>query len=55
MSVTFHELRGYRQAFLLMIAFLIYNDGIGTIIKMATAYGAEIGIDLNAQIAATYL
>ena len=40
---TFHELRGYRQAFLMLVAFLIYNDGIQTIIRMATIYGAEIG------------
>ena len=49
---TFHELRGYRQAFLLLLAFLLYNDGIQTIIRMATIYGAEIGIDDNAMIRA---
>jgi len=49
---TFHELRGYRQAFLMLVAFLLYNDGIQTIIRMASIYGAEIGIDRNAQIAA---
>jgi UMF1 family MFS transporter len=49
---TFHELRGYRQAFLMLVAFLLYNDGIQTIIRMAAIYGAEIGIDQNAQIAA---
>ena len=49
---TFHELRAYRQAFLLLLAFLLYNDGIQTIIRMASIYGAEIGIDRNAQIAA---
>ncbi|HUP45381.1 MAG TPA: MFS transporter, partial [Thermoanaerobaculia bacterium] len=32
---TFHELRGYRNAFLMLLAFLIYNDGIATIQKMA--------------------
>ena len=49
---TFQELRGYRQAFLMLVAFLLYNDGIQTIIRMATIYGAEIGIDRNARIAA---
>ena len=49
---TFQELRGYRQAFLMLIAFLLYNDGIGTMIKMASIYGAEVGLDANAQIAA---
>ncbi len=48
----FHELRGYRNAFLMLIAFLLYNDGIQTIIRMSSIYGAEIGIDRNAQIAA---
>ena len=49
---TFHELRGYRQAFLMLVAFLLYNDGIQTIIRMAGIYGAEIGIDQTAQIEA---
>ncbi len=52
---TFAELRGYRQAFLMLLAFLIYNDGIQTIIKMATAYGTEIGIGQSALIAAILL
>ena len=52
---TFQELRGYRQAFLMLAAFLLYNDGIQTIIRMATIYGAEIGIDRNARIAAFVL
>jgi UMF1 family MFS transporter len=52
---AFHELRGYRQAFLMLVAFLLYNDGIQTIIRMATIYGAEIGIDRNARIAAFVL
>jgi UMF1 family MFS transporter len=51
-AATFRELRGYRNAFLMLLAFLLYNDGIQTIIRMASVYGAEIGIDRNAQIAA---
>ncbi len=52
LAETFRELRGYRQAFLMLLAFLIYNDGIQTIIKMATAYGTEIGIGQSALIGA---
>jgi UMF1 family MFS transporter len=52
---TFRELRSYRQAFLMLLAFLIYNDGIQTIIKMATAYGTEIGIGQSALIGAILL
>ena len=49
---TLHELRGFRQAALMLLAFMIYNDGISTIIKMATAYGTEIGIGQSALITA---
>jgi MFS transporter, UMF1 family len=49
---TFHELRRYPQAFLMLVAFLLYNDGIQTMIRMASIYGAEVGLDQNAQIAA---
>ena len=49
---TFRELRQYKQAFLLLLAFLVYNDGIQTIIRMATIFGTEIGIDQSAMIAA---
>jgi UMF1 family MFS transporter len=52
---TFRELRSFRQAFLMLLAFLIYNDGIQTIIKMATAYGTEIGIGQSALIGAILL
>jgi UMF1 family MFS transporter len=52
---TVRELRGYKQAFLMMLAFTIYNDGIQTIIKMATVYGAEIGIGQSDLITAILL
>jgi UMF1 family MFS transporter len=50
--LTLTELRRYRNAFLLLLAFLIYNDGVQTIIRMATIYGTEIGLDENAMIGA---
>ena len=49
---TFKELRRYKQAFLLLSAFLIYNDGIQTIIRMATIYGASLKLDESAMITA---
>lgn len=52
LSLTFSELRRYRELFLFLAAFWIYNDGIGTISKMATIYGAEIGISQSALIGA---
>ena len=44
---TFGQIRRYKQLLVFLLAFWIYNDGIGTIIKMATAYGDEIGIGLT--------
>ena len=55
LGATFHELRGYRQAFLMLVAFLIYNDGISTIIRMAAPYAAELGLPRGAAIGALLL
>ncbi|MGH7574254.1 MAG: MFS transporter [Longimicrobiales bacterium] len=52
LAETFRHLRGYKYAFLMLLAVLIYGDGITTIIRMATIYGAEIGIAREALIAA---
>jgi UMF1 family MFS transporter len=35
------DLREYRGAFLLLLAFLLYNDGIQTIIRMGAVYGSR--------------
>ena len=55
LGATFRHLGQYRQALLMLVAFLIYNDGIGTIIRMATVYGTEIGIPQSALIASILL
>ncbi len=52
LATTFHEVRKYRNAFLLFIAMLLYQDGIQTIIRMASVYGAEVGVEQTSQIAA---
>ena len=49
---TFRQLRRYKQALLLLIAFLLYNDGIQTIIRMAALYGTDVGIDQGSLITA---
>jgi len=55
LTQTFREMRKYRQLFLFLVAFWLYNDGIGTIIKMATIYGAEINIGMTDLIGALLL
>lgn len=55
LTETFTELRRYRQAFVFLLAFLLYNDGVGTIIKFAVIYGEEIGLDTVAMIKAIVL
>lgn len=52
---TIRELRRYRNAMLLLVAFVIYADGIGTIQRLATSYGAELGINQGALITAILL
>ncbi len=42
---TGRSLGRYRQAVIMLLAFLIYNDGIGTIMRMATIYATELNID----------
>jgi UMF1 family MFS transporter len=49
---TFREIKTYREAFKFLIAYWLYNDGIGTIIVMAVIFGAEIGIGQSALIGA---
>jgi UMF1 family MFS transporter len=40
---TVKDIRHYGELFKFLIAFLIYNDAIGTIIGVAAIYGAELG------------
>ncbi len=50
---TFRELRGsYSEAFKMLLAVMIYNDGIGTIIRMAGIYAATRGLPQQEVIAA---
>jgi UMF1 family MFS transporter len=49
---TFRELRRYKDAGLVLLAFLVYNDGVNTIVHMAVTFGGDIGIDASAMIGA---
>jgi UMF1 family MFS transporter len=55
LRATFRDLRQYRELFKFLVAFLIYNDGIGTIIGMAVIYGAELGFATLELVAALLL
>lgn len=52
LASTLREVRRYRQLGTFLVAFWLYNDGIGTIIKLAAAYGDEIGVDHNDMLIA---
>jgi UMF1 family MFS transporter len=47
---TFGEIKKYKQLLLFIIAFWLYNNGIGTIIYMATIYGTELGFSSTTTI-----
>ncbi|KAB2904429.1 MAG: MFS transporter [Kofleriaceae bacterium] len=52
LRATYNELRRFPQAALMLVAFLVYNDGIGTIYRVATLYGAELGLEARSLITA---
>ena len=41
---TFKNIQAHKRLFTFMIAYFFYIDGVDTIIKMATAYGSDLGI-----------
>ena len=52
---TVRELREYRAAFLMLLAALVYGEGIGTIYKLAAVYGADLNLQTSALIIAILL
>ncbi len=55
LRATFRNIRRYRELFKYLVAFLIYNDAIGTIIAVAAIYGAELGFGLTELVLAILL
>jgi UMF1 family MFS transporter len=52
---TLLNLRAHRDAATMLVAYLLYNDGVNTIIKMAAIYGTDIGIPTSTLIVGTLL
>jgi UMF1 family MFS transporter len=51
LAATARDIARHRHALHFLVAFLIYSDGIGTIIRLAAAYGSELGIASDALVA----
>ncbi|MCP4246894.1 MAG: MFS transporter, partial [bacterium] len=43
LRTTFRNIRTYRELTKFLFAFLLYDNGIGTVIALAVVYGAELG------------
>ncbi|HEX9207482.1 MAG TPA: MFS transporter, partial [Steroidobacteraceae bacterium] len=52
---TVRELRAYRHIVLFLVAYVLYIDGVNTVIKMAVDYGMSLGIDQGALVKALLL
>jgi UMF1 family MFS transporter len=50
LSYTFKEIKKYKELTKFIVAFWLYNNGIGTIIFMATIYGTELGFSSTTTI-----
>ena len=49
---TFKDIRQYKTLSLFLLAYWFYMDGVDTIVRMALAYGADIGLDASDMILA---
>ena len=52
LAQTFRRIKHYPELLKYMIAYWFFNDGINTVIVMATAYGSSIGIEMTHLITA---
>jgi UMF1 family MFS transporter len=52
LAQTFRRIKHYPELLKYMVAFWFFNDGINTVIVMATVYGSSIGIEMGHLITA---
>ena len=49
---TLKEIKKHKRVALFLLAYWLYIDGVDTIIRMATAYGSDIGLSTSSMITA---
>jgi UMF1 family MFS transporter len=52
---SFTSLRQHKQVLLFLVAFFLYNDALGTVVKMAVDFGLSIGFPANSLMLALLL
>ncbi len=52
LRLTLYEIRQLKVVVLFLLAYWLYIDGVGTIVRMAVDYGLSIGFDSNSLIVA---
>jgi len=52
---TLREVKKHKRVALFLLAYWLYIDGVDTIIRMATAYGSDIGLETSSMITALLL
>ncbi|MAS58165.1 MAG: MFS transporter [Gammaproteobacteria bacterium] len=49
---TLKEIKKYKRVAYFLAAYFLYIDGVDTIIRMATSYGSDIGLEMSSMITA---